>query len=78
MATKPRDELLNTTSFTGRFNCARLMKSPISMVKPPSPDIEITWRPGNAACAPMAWGMALAIEPWLNEPINRRLPFIFR
>ena len=34
--------------------------------------------PGNAACAPSACGIALAIEPWLNEPISRRLPFMVR
>ena len=54
------------------------MKSPIIIEKPPSPDIETTWRPGQAACAPIACSIALAIEPWLNEPISRRLPFIFR
>ena len=54
------------------------MKSPIIMVKPPSPENETTWRPGNAACAPIACSIALAMEPWLNEPTMRRLPFTFR
>ena len=54
------------------------MKSPIIIVKPPSPDSEMTWRPGNAACAPIACSIAFAIEPWLNEPTSRRRPFIFR
>ena len=27
---------------------------------------------------PIACSMALAMEPWLNEPISRRLPFIFK
>jgi hypothetical protein len=35
--------------------------------------IEITWRPGNAACAPIACGNAFAIEPWLKEPSRRLL-----
>src|SRR6267142_562560 len=69
---KPRALLLNTTTFTGRPSCARLRKSPISMVKPPSPDSEITCRPGNAVCAPMACGIALAIEPCQKDPISRR------
>ena len=48
------------------------------MVKPPSPDSEITCRPGCAAWAPIAWLIALAIEPCQNEPISRRLPFMVR
>ncbi len=48
------------------------------MVNPPSPHIATTWRSGAVAWAPSACGMALAIEPWLNEPSRRRLPFIFR
>ena len=48
------------------------------MVKPPSPDSEITCRPGNAAWAPIACAIALAIEPCQNEPISRRLPFMAR
>ena len=31
------------------------------MAKPPSPDIEITWRPGKASWAPIACGKAFAI-----------------
>jgi len=50
----------------------------MSIVKPPSPDSEMTWRHGKAACAPIAWGRAFAIEPWLNDPISRRFPFISR
>ena len=65
---KPSAPLLNTTTFTGKPSCARLRKSPISMVKPPSPDSEITCRPGNAAWAPIACAIALAIEPCQNEP----------
>jgi len=56
----------------------RLMKSPIIIAKPPSPDIEMTCRWGKVACAPIACSSALAIEPWLNEPISRRRPFILR
>src|SRR5262249_35676229 len=43
--------------------------------RPPSPDIEITWRPGKAGCAPIACGNALAIDPCMKEPISRR-PFV--
>ena len=32
----------------------------------------MTCRPGWPACAPIACGRALAMEPWLNEPIRRR------
>jgi hypothetical protein len=42
-------------------------------VNPPSPDSEITWRFGCVACAPIAIGMALAIEPCASEPSNRRV-----
>ena len=63
-------------TFTGRSIWVSVMKSPSIMAKPPSPDIEITWRPLCEAWAPIACGMALAIEAWLNEPISRRLPFI--
>ena len=48
------------------------------MVKPPSPDSETTCRSGNAAWAPIACAIALAIEPCQNEPISRRLPFMAR
>ena len=41
-STKPRVPLLSTITFTGRFIWVSVMKSPIIMVKPPSPDIEIT------------------------------------
>ena len=34
--------------------------------------------PGWAAWAPIACGSALAIVPWLNEPISRRRPFMRR
>jgi hypothetical protein len=40
---------LKTTIFTGSFICVSVIKSPISMVEPPSPESEITWRPGCAA-----------------------------
>ena len=76
ISTKPSVPLLSTITFTGRPSWAKLMKSPIIMVKPPSPDIEMTCRVGYVAWAPIACSMALAIEPWLNEPIRRRLPFI--
>ena len=56
-STKPSVPLLSTITFTGRPIWVRVMKSPIIMVKPPSPDIEITWRPGCAACAPIACSM---------------------
>src|SRR5215471_2266316 len=75
---KPSAPLLNTTTLTGRLCCTRVKKSPISMVKPPSPDNEITCRRGNADWAPIACDMALAMEPCQNDPISRRLPFIAR
>jgi hypothetical protein len=48
------------------------------MAMPPSPERAITWRPGKAAWAPIACGIALAIDPWMNDPISRRRPFIAR
>src|SRR4029077_3448102 len=51
-STKPSLPLLKTTIFTGSRSCVRLKKSPISMLKPPSPESEMTCLPGNAACAP--------------------------
>src|SRR5271166_2062317 len=77
-STKLSAPLLKTTIFTGAFNCCRESKSPSNMASPPSPERVTTWRSGNANCAPMACGMALAIEPWLNEPSRRRFPFIFK
>ena len=50
--------LLITTTFTGRRNCTRLRKSPISMTNSPSPDGEMTRRQGNAACAPIVCAIA--------------------
>ena len=75
---KPSAPLLKTTTFTGSPSCTRLSRSPISMVKPPSPDSDTTCRPGHAAWAPIAWAMALAIEPCQNEPSSRRRPFMAR
>jgi hypothetical protein len=37
---------------------------------------EVACRRGNAACAPIACGIALAVEPCRNDPISRRSPFI--
>ena len=75
---KPSAPLLNTTTFTGSSSWTRLKRSPISMVKPPSPESEITCRCGKAAWAPIACAIAFAIEPCQNEPTSRRLPFIAR
>jgi hypothetical protein len=41
-STMPREELLNRTTFTGRSYWTRVRKSPMSMEKPPSPDIATT------------------------------------
>lgn len=73
-STMPSEELLNSTTFTGRSYWTRVRKSPISMENPPSPDMETTWRPRSRNWAPIACGSAFAIEPWLNEPITRRRP----
>src|SRR5438105_9257219 len=75
---KPSAPLLNTTTFTGSPSCTRLRKSPISIENPPSPDSEITCRPGKDAWAPIACAIAFAMEPCQNDPISRRLPFIAR
>ena len=68
------EELLNTTTFTGSPYWTMVRKSPMSMENPPSPAMAMTWRPRSGNCAPIAWGMALAIEPCVNEPITRRRP----
>jgi hypothetical protein len=38
---------------------SELMKSPISMVKPPSPVIDTTWRAGTTFSAPITCGILL-------------------
>ena len=50
------------------------------MVKPPSPQMAMVCRPGNANCAPNALGAALAMEAHENEPNIRRflLPKMWR
>ncbi len=50
----------------------------MSMEKPPSPAMAITCRAVSGSCAPMAWGMAFAIEPCVYEPIMRRRPLGLR
>jgi hypothetical protein len=60
--TIPRDELPKTTIFTGSSWSATVRSSPSSIPSPPSPDIEITWRPGWANWAPIACGSAFAID----------------
>lgn len=69
-----REELLKSTTFTGRSYCTRVRKSPISMENPPSPDIDTTCRRRSVNWAPIAIGSAFAIDPCENEPITRRLP----
>src|SRR5215207_1538547 len=49
-------------TFADSFVCRRVTKSPIIIVKLPSPDSEMTWRAGNTAWAPIAWSMALAMH----------------
>src|SRR6516165_8274817 len=70
---KPSAPLLNTTTLTGRLCCTRVKKSPISIVKPPSPDNEITCHRGNADWAPIACDMALAMEPCQNDDALHRV-----
>ena len=77
-STKPSAPLLKITTLTGNLSCTSEMKSPISMVKPPSPESEMTWRALSIDCAPIACGMALAMDPWASEPSMRRRPFIVR
>ena len=55
-----------------------MSSSPISMEKPPSPHSATTWRSGEPTLAPMAWGIALAIDPWLKDARIRRPGFISR
>ena len=53
-----------------------MIRSPISIDSPPSPQNATTCRFRSSALAPSACGIALAIEPRLNEPIRRRWPVI--
>ena len=69
-STKPNVPLLSTTIFTGSPVWISVTISPIIIVNPPSPESEMTCRPGKAACAPMACSIAFAIEPWLNDPTS--------
>jgi hypothetical protein len=47
----------------------------MSMAKPPSPAMAITWRPGCANCNPIAVDIAVAMVPCSRLPNMRRLPF---
>ena len=60
---KSRQSLLYTTIFTGSLYWTIVMRSPSSMDRPPSPHRAITCRSGYSICAPIAIGMALAMEP---------------
>ena len=71
-------ELLNTISLTGMSSPAAVSSSPISIEKPPSPHRATTWRSGEPTFAPIACGIELAIEPWLNDARMRRPGFISR
>ena len=77
-STKLYEELLNTTTLTGRSCSTSVSSSPISIDSPPSPASAITCRPGEAAWAPIACDSALAMDPWVNDPTIRRRPFIVR
>src|SRR3954449_4839010 len=48
----PREPLLNTTTFTGSACSRAVSSSPSSIDSPPSPDMEMTWRPGKAVARP--------------------------
>ena len=74
----PSVELLKTISFTGMSSPAAVSSSPISIEKPPSPQSAITCRSGEPIFAPIACGIALAIDPWPNEARIRRPAFISR
>jgi hypothetical protein len=47
----------------GSFCEMMVIRSPMSMERPPSPQKAMTCRFGNASCAPIASGIALAIVP---------------
>ena len=70
--------MLKTISLTGMSRPAAVSSSPISIENPPSPQSAITWRSGEPTLAPMACGIALAIEPWLKDARIRRPGFIYR
>ena len=76
MAMKLGSSLLNTNTFTGRFNCFNDNISPIIIVKPPSPDREITaiW-----TCILSTYCMhhCVAMEPWFVSPMIRRFTICF-
>ena len=74
----PSVELLKIISLTGMSSPAAVSSSPISIEKPPSPHSAMTWRSGDPTFAPMACGIALAIDPWLKDARIRRPGFISR
>ena len=47
ISTNPRSPLLKMTILIGSFDWRTVSKSPMSIPKPPSPDIEITCRSGS-------------------------------
>ena len=77
-STKLSEELLYTTVFTGSLFWVSVMSSPSSIDSPPSPASAMVCRSSNADCTPTLWDRALAMEPWLKDPMRRRLPFIVR
>jgi hypothetical protein len=52
---EPERPVLKTTTFTGSLSWARLIKSPISMVKPPSPESDTTCPSGWAKDSRSTW-----------------------
>jgi hypothetical protein len=65
---------MNILTLTGRRCVLAVSSSPSSIASPPSPESEITCRPGWLTRAPIAKGRALAIEPWTHDPSRRRHP----
>ena len=63
--TMPSRPLSKTTSLTGRSCETAVIRSPMSIDRPPSPQNATTCRSRSRADAPSACGIALAIEPRL-------------
>ena len=77
-STKLSEELLTTMVFTGSLFWVMVMSSPSIIASPPSPARATTCWSGRATWAPIACMRALAIEPWLNDPIRRRFSVIVK
>jgi hypothetical protein len=63
---EPKSSVIEHDELDRQPALAIVSKSPIIIVRPPSPQIAIDWRPGNASAIPSALGIA-----WPSMPMKR-------